>query len=111
MKVLAFISLSFIKLMKHANNLYVQWKADLNLLRCSVKKALTNYQLHIAIKAILISFLFNTIILGTNYTLAKTELLPYESPILSQLLDLISLARTNFSEPRFKSYDPLDMAN
>ena len=34
------------------------------------------------------------------------EELPYESPILSQLLDLISLARTNLFEPKFKSYDP-----
>ena len=75
MKVLAFISLSFIKLMKNANNVYIQWKADLNVLICSVKKALTNYQLHIAFKEILISFLFNTIWVKTIYTIAKTELL------------------------------------
>ena len=36
---------------------------------------------------------------------------PYESPILSQLLDLISPPKINISEPRFKSYDPWDMAN
>ena len=36
---------------------------------------------------------------------------PYESPILGQLLDLISLAEINLFEPRFKSYDPWDMAN
>ena len=74
MKVLSFISLSFIKLMKNANNVYIQWKAYLNLLMCFVKKALTNYQLHTAIKAMLISFLFNTIWVQ-NYTTAKTELL------------------------------------
>ena len=37
--------------------------------------------------------------------------LPYESPILGQLLDLISPAKINISEPRFESYDPWDMAN
>ena len=37
--------------------------------------------------------------------------LPYESPILSQLLDLISPPEINISEPRFESYDPWDMAN
>ena len=37
--------------------------------------------------------------------------IPYESPILGQLLDLISLAKINLFEPRFKSYDPWDMAN
>jgi hypothetical protein len=36
---------------------------------------------------------------------------PYESPILGQILDLISLAKINISEPRFESYDPCDMAN
>ena len=36
--------------------------------------------------------------------------LPYESPILSQLLNLISLDKANFFEPRFESYDPWDMA-
>ena len=35
----------------------------------------------------------------------------YESPILSQLLDLISPPKINTSEPRFESYDPWDMAN
>ena len=66
MKVLSFISLSFIKLMKNANNVYIQWKPDLNVLICSVKKALTNYQLHLAFKEILISFLFNTIWVQTT---------------------------------------------
>ena len=32
-------------------------------------------------------------------------------PILGQLLDLISQAKINISELRFKSYDPWDMAN
>ena len=36
---------------------------------------------------------------------------PYESPILGQVLDLISPPKTNISEPRFESYDPWDMAN
>ena len=36
---------------------------------------------------------------------------PYESPILGQLLDLISPTKINLFEPRFKSYDPWDMAN
>ena len=35
----------------------------------------------------------------------------YVPPILGQLLDLISPAKINISEPRFKSYDPWDMAN
>ena len=34
----------------------------------------------------------------------------YESLILGQLLDLISPSKINISEPRFKSYDPWDMA-
>ena len=37
--------------------------------------------------------------------------IPYESPILGQVLDLISPPKTNISEPRFESYDPGDMAN
>jgi hypothetical protein len=37
--------------------------------------------------------------------------IPYESPILGQLLDLISPPKINISEPRFESYDPWDMAN
>jgi hypothetical protein len=37
--------------------------------------------------------------------------IPYESPIVGQLLDLISPATINLFEPRFKSYDPSDMAN
>ena len=41
---------------------------------------------------------------GLNYV-------PYESPILGQLLDIISLPKINISEPRFKSYDPWDMTN
>ena len=36
---------------------------------------------------------------------------PYESPILGQLLDLISLAKINCFESRFKSYNPWVMAN
>ena len=35
-----------------------------------------------------------------------TAKLLYESPILGQLLDLISLPKINISEPRFKSYHP-----
>ena len=35
----------------------------------------------------------------------------YESPILCQLLDLISPAKINISDPRFEWYDPWDMAN
>ena len=35
----------------------------------------------------------------------------YESPILGQLLDLISQAKINFFESIFKSYDPYSMAN
>ena len=38
-------------------------------------------------------------------------LIPYESPILSQLLDLISQAKIIIFEPIFKSYDPWDTAN
>ena len=38
-------------------------------------------------------------------------LIPYESPILGQLLDLISPTKINLFQPRFKSYDPWDMAN
>ena len=34
----------------------------------------------------------------------------YVPPILGQLLDLISLAKINISEPRFEFYDPWDMA-
>ena len=37
--------------------------------------------------------------------------IPYVPPILGQLLDLISPPKINISEPRFKSYDPWDMAN
>ena len=36
---------------------------------------------------------------------------PYESPILGQLLELISPVKINLFEPRFKSYDSYDMAN
>ena len=36
---------------------------------------------------------------------------PYESPILGQLLDLISPTKINLFEPRFKSYNPYNMAN
>ena len=41
----------------------------------------------------------------------KSRLIPYVPPILSQLLDLISSAKINLFYPRFKSYDPYDMAN
>ena len=37
--------------------------------------------------------------------------LPYVPPILGRLLDLISPAKINISEPRLESYDPWDMAN
>ena len=37
--------------------------------------------------------------------------IPYESPILGQLLDLISPAEINLFETRFKSYDPWDVIN
>ena len=37
--------------------------------------------------------------------------IPYESPILGQPLNLISPPKINLFEPRFKSYDPYDMAN
>ena len=37
--------------------------------------------------------------------------IPYVPWILGQLLDLISLANINISEPRFESYDPWDMTN
>ena len=40
----------------------------------------------------------------------KLELL-YKSPILGQLLGLISLGKINLFEPRFESYEPWDMAN
>jgi hypothetical protein len=35
---------------------------------------------------------------------------PYVPQILGKLLDLISLAKINISEPRFESYDPWDKA-
>ena len=37
---------------------------------------------------------------------ASNFTVPYEAPILGQLLDLISTPKINISEPRFKSYDP-----
>ena len=36
----------------------------------------------------------------------KSWKIPYESPILGKLLDLISLGKINLFEPRFESYDP-----
>ena len=48
----------------------------------------------------------DTIIDGERWTL-----LPYVPPILGQLLNLISPTKINLCEPRFKSYDPRDMAN
>ena len=44
-----------------------------------------------------------------GFVLARN--IPYESPILGQILDLISPAKFNLLHPRFKSYDPWDMAN
>ena len=38
-------------------------------------------------------------------------MIPYESQILGQLLDLICLAKINLFEPRLESYNPYDMAN
>ena len=38
-------------------------------------------------------------------------IIPYESPILGQLLDLISPAKINLFEPRLEFYNPYDMAN
>ena len=35
----------------------------------------------------------------------------YKSPILGKILDLISPDKINLFEPRFKSYDPWNMAN
>ena len=35
----------------------------------------------------------------------------YKSPILGQLLDLMSPSKINLFDPRFKSYNPWDMAN
>ena len=40
-----------------------------------------------------------------------TILITYESPILRQILDLISPAKINLFEPRFELYDLWDMAN
>ena len=49
---------------------------------------------------------------STNRLIQFAKLyVPYVPPILDQLLDLISLAKINISEPRFESYDPWDMAN
>jgi hypothetical protein len=41
----------------------------------------------------------------------RYEVEKYESLILGQLLDLISQAKIILFEPRFKSYNPWDMAN
>ena len=49
--------------------------------------------------------------LTTNFAILLIDKVPYESPILGQLLNLISPPKINISEPRFKSYDPWDMAN
>ena len=40
---------------------------------------------------------------------SQTQFVPYESPILGQLLDLIAPAKINLFELRFKSYGPWDM--
>jgi hypothetical protein len=40
-----------------------------------------------------------------------TQHVPHESPILGQLIDLISPTKINLFKTRFKSYDPWDMAN
>ena len=37
--------------------------------------------------------------------------IPYVPPILGQLLDLISPTKINLFDPRFKSYNPYDIAN
>ena len=37
----------------------------------------------------------------------RLTVVPYESLILGQLLDLISPAKINLFDPRFESYDPL----
>ena len=39
-----------------------------------------------------------------------SDAIPYKSLILGQLLDLISLAKINLFGPRFKSYDPCNIA-
>jgi hypothetical protein len=50
-------------------------------------------------------------VLGNLDPYSGTCTVPYKSPILGQLLDLISLAKINLFESRFKSYDPWVMAN
>ena len=47
----------------------------------------------------------------TKIALRNKSSFMYVLPILGQFLDLISLIKINISEPRFKSYDPWDMAN
>ena len=43
--------------------------------------------------------------------ISARQYIPYESPILGQLLDLISLAKINLFEPKLESYNPYNMAN
>ena len=46
-----------------------------------------------------------------HYLTIPSWTVPYESSILVQLLDLVSLAKINLFESGFKSYDPWVMAN
>jgi hypothetical protein len=45
-----------------------------------------------------------------NLLIYSSMYIPYESPILDQLLDIISLGKINLFESRFKTYNPWDMA-
>ena len=49
---------------------------------------------------------------GTSWVdrVCNRKSVPYESPVLGQLLDLISLSKINLFEPIFESYDPWNMA-
>ena len=47
----------------------------------------------------------------TKIKIKKSEIKIQKIPILGQLLDLISPAKIDISDPRFESYDPWDMAN
>ena len=59
-----------------------------------------------------ILFIANIVCLGDKFrkNCLGDITVPYESPILGQLLNLISLDRINLFEPRFEFYDPWDMA-
>ena len=56
---------------------------------------------------------FRSWIASENFFFYKKKSLGiwYFQPIFGQLLDLISPAKFNISEPSFKSYEPWDMAN